>query len=361
MGLWLERRIASPSFGAVMLFMLVLFFFAAATNTLSGWLFAMSGLGFAFLLLGLVGPLWELRQIRVVRSTIPAVSVGEEADVTLTVVGLATGLLQIEDCIPNGLTGEMRHAIETLPVTLTYTLRAQQRGIYRWEQVRVRSAAPLGLFWRRVECTAAAELVVYPKVWTLGRSLLLEQVGRTEQRNQPLAQRWQANPSQGATRSVRLYRWGDPMRWVHWRTSARLGQLMVREWENPRGGNELFLWLDTTVNWETQAFETAVETIASLFVQAQRQQLQVALLTPEGSIDQRETVLTYLAGVQPGLEVAPELPVTGTLLWVSPQSPPTNSDDIIWLGVDNSQAAICLVSDQPLGPQLEKASLSRIL
>jgi hypothetical protein len=39
------------------------------------------------------------------------------------------------------------------------------------------------------------------------------------------------NATEGITRALRPYRWGDPIRLVHWRTSARFGDLRIRELE----------------------------------------------------------------------------------------------------------------------------------
>jgi len=45
--------------------------------------------------------------------------------------------------------------------------------------------------------------------------------------------------TEGLTRSLRPYRLGDPTRLIHWRTSARYGELRVRELEVMTGGKKL--------------------------------------------------------------------------------------------------------------------------
>jgi len=43
--------------------------------------------------------------------------------------------------------------------------------------------------------------------------------------------RYYQRASQGLTRNLRQYRQGDSTRLIHWKTSARLGELQIRELE----------------------------------------------------------------------------------------------------------------------------------
>ncbi len=352
---WLERTIGKPTFGALVLLVLVIFFFGAATNTLSGWLYAMSGLGLAFLILGSVGSLWDLRHLQASRSPVLPTSVGVATLLRVTVNGPQTrSLLQIQDGCPFATEPQ---ASDTLPAILSYEVTPTQRGIYPWTTVIVRSAAPLGLFWHRRELTCPAELVVYPRIWPLTQALLLKQIGQARDPQQQLAQRWRNHPIEGSTRSVRPYRSGDPIRWVHWRTSARLGQLLVRELEQPQSGQKIYLLLDLRPDWQGAQFELALEAVASLYVYGLRKGLRVQLLTPDQGFSQRDAGLSYLAQVQhdPLGQIAP-LPTMGTVLWFSPQP----REGTVWIAFDNPEADVCFLSDQPLGIQLSQASLIRV-
>ncbi|WP_287130275.1 DUF58 domain-containing protein [Candidatus Cyanaurora vandensis] len=338
-----------PTFGAVMLLLLVIMFFGAATNTLSGWLYALSGLGLAFLVLGSLGPVWALRGLTATRLVCSPCGYQEVVTVSLTISGRG-GLLQVQDNLPQGLGRAPVLAIETLPGTFTYTLTPQQRGIYRWSSVRVRSGAPLGLVWRGRDLSCPGQLVVYPRVWRLSRCDLVAMAGTQGERQG--AQQWSRNQAEGATRSVRPYRMGDPMRWVHWRTSARLGELQVRELEQPQSNVGLSLVLDLTPPWDLGHFESALEAVVSLFVYAHSQGIAVQLVTPVGWLTESAAVLTYLAGVTPGPMTLPE--ISGSLLWFSPRP-----GQGVWVGVDQPDAPVNLAADQPLGPQLERAILRR--
>jgi uncharacterized protein (DUF58 family) len=78
-------------------------------------------------------------------------------------------------------------------------------------------------------------------------------------------------------KSVRPYRSGDAMRQIHWKTTARTGQLSVRESEGDAPSQELVLLLDTAWEHDPESFELAVEVAASLLVQAQKQGMDVRL------------------------------------------------------------------------------------
>jgi uncharacterized protein (DUF58 family) len=57
--------------------------------------------------------------------------------------------------------------------------------------------------------------------------------------------------TEGITRSLRPYRWGDPTRLIHWRTSARYGELRVRELEKVTTDQEVLIGLDTMARGRT--------------------------------------------------------------------------------------------------------------
>ncbi|MGL4555578.1 MAG: DUF58 domain-containing protein [Gemmataceae bacterium] len=83
---------------------------------------------------------------------------------------------------------------------------------------------------------------------------------------------------------MRPYRPGDSLRWIHWRTSARRGQLMVKEFEDVPG-EDLVLVFDP-VGPDGEAFERAVTlaaTIAHEWCQRRGDRLLLAVAgrTPE--------------------------------------------------------------------------------
>ena len=122
----------------------------------------------------------------------------------------------------------------------TYRLTLHRRGCYRLGPLRISTRFPLGLVRGQMTIPAPAELIVSPR---LGRLLpawinLLhaEQVG--DERRHP-----QRGMSEGDYYGLRPWQSGDSLRWVHWRTTAKLGRPIVKQFERRRS-REVVLVLD---------------------------------------------------------------------------------------------------------------------
>ncbi|HEY9641007.1 MAG TPA: DUF58 domain-containing protein [Coleofasciculaceae cyanobacterium] len=302
---------------------LAIFFFAAATNTMSGWLYVMSGVMLALLVLAAVLPQRSLRNIQVHREAIAPVSVGEPLTVE---VGLENRshqpktLLLVQDLLPAEL-GAVRQAIEQIPAGQTYRWHYQQptekRGVYRWQTVQLRTAAPLGLFWCQRTRTAAAKAIVYPTVLPLSHCPLIDGMG-LEPTNQRLSDRQAYAATEGLTRTLRPYRWGDSMRLIHWRTSARYGELRVRELETYTGGQSIVIALDSGEIWQPEAFEQAVVAAASLYFYARHQGMTGSLWTAAtGQIQGDLRVLETLAETGSREQKRDRLPNV-PMVWLTP-------------------------------------------
>ena len=143
------------------------------------------------------------------------------------------------------------------------------------------------------------------------------------------------------TRSLLAYRWGDSTRLIHWRTSARYGELRVRELEEQTAENQVLIGLDTSAHWTAESFEAAVIAAASLYIYSLQRQLSVVLWLPQtGLLQNHHTVLSALAEVMP----APAPPTTRLpdqpLLWLSPSGTvpalPSGSIWVQWQGADTA-------------------------
>ncbi len=103
-----------------------------------------------------------------------------------------------------------------------------QRGKYRFRRLDLITRAPFGLVERRVTFEAPAELVVYPTIGQLSRrwQQLHRQATETSR-----GQRHDRSAQQDEYHGLRDYRPGDSPRLIHWRTSARIGKPMIKEFE----------------------------------------------------------------------------------------------------------------------------------
>jgi uncharacterized protein (DUF58 family) len=199
----------------------------------------------------------------------------------------------------------------------TYVITTTIRGVYRWEEVQLRTGAPLGLFWSRRNRTAAAKAIVYPQVYNLANCPIVDTIGKDDNINLQSNINYQ-NATEGVTRTLRPYRYGDPTRLIHWRSSARMGEFRVRELEVITGGQEIIICLDTQSTWDREEFERAVIAAASLYFYASRSQLNAQLWTAEtGLIHGNSAILETLAEVEP-LDVSQPLPLPALpVIWLT--------------------------------------------
>ncbi len=321
---WLETHWVNPAYIGWVLGGLALFFFIAATNTLSGWLYVISGVITALLAIATTLSTQNLQGIEIIRRPIYPVSAGDPLTVELLIqnaTAKAKNLLQVSDLVPHRLGKPVTKVIESLNADATqywvYQHPTQQRGVYRWQTVQLRSAAPLGLVWRRQDQQVEATAIVYPTVLPLAHCPLIDQIGQESKAQFTSDQRAKA-AQEGLTRSLRPYRWGDPTRLIHWRTSARYGELRVRELELFTGGQELVVCLDSATAWKSESFEEAVIAAASLYFYAARQALTIKLWTAKtGLLQGEQAVLEALAATYAGEDTHSTNPPNLPLIWLT--------------------------------------------
>jgi len=139
-----------------------------------------------------------------------------------------------------GRLGEQRHVLRRIGrrFRVRYILEQVPRGRYPFEDVRAELADPFGLEQATVQLPAPGALLVYPRLARLGR-LFTESGTRSHDGERLLLRRH----SGFELHSVREYEQGESLRRVHWPSTARRGQLMVKELEDsPR--DEIAVLLD---------------------------------------------------------------------------------------------------------------------
>jgi len=359
---WLEWRFATPEFIGGMFTFLTLFFFMAATNTLSGWLYVISGVSSALLLVGAVMPKRLLAEMVVKRSPIDPVSVGDDLWIDLKIENTGRTekrLLEVCDVLPEDLSNILRQEIvvDMIPplqeYKWSYEAKTTKRGVFLFRDTEIATSSPLGLFRSRRACPSGQKAIIYPTVLPLERCPLVDQLGSDSNPRQYSDDHNYNSATEGLTKTLRPYRWGDPTRLIHWRTSAKFGELRVRELEITIGGQEVAIALDNSAGWQPEAFEEAVVAAASLYFYAQKSNLSVRLWTNDtGVVQSDRAVLEALAAVNISKPISkqdnvsilkdlPDLPV----VWLSHGSDnitqlPLGSRWIVWQTVgQTSQAA----------------------
>jgi uncharacterized protein (DUF58 family) len=160
-----------------------------------------------------------------------------------------------------GRLGEQRHRLRRRGrrLSVRYVLARLPRGRYAFEDVRLELADPFGLENVEIPLPAPGALLVYPRLVRLDR--LFSETGAHSQDGRRLLLR---RHSGFELHGVREYEQGESLRRVHWRSTARRGQLMVKELEDaPR--DEIAVLLDADASAVVgESFDVQVRAAGSI-------------------------------------------------------------------------------------------------
>lgn len=197
----------------------------------AGWLFVLASGVFALFAASFVYP-HRLSQVGLSREAPRRVRVGDLSRVVLAVTNGArrtVPMLRIDDRFPGF--APVVVASTSIPPgdTVFYeSLRAaQRRGEFDGGEALVVSGAPFGLTRSRRRVAVEGRVTVVPR-WVDLRSFPLLEPSSSP--SDVLHERARTRAGE-EYHGVREYRPGDLRRSVHWRTSARAGKLVVREFE----------------------------------------------------------------------------------------------------------------------------------
>ncbi len=224
--------------------MVLAFVFAAAIIADMNLLMMLAGM--------LAGPLWFSR--RLVRATLAGVEVrrrlppgvcagdtlvvGVEIENTRRRLGSWAVVVEEEigrDAAESGAIAAFRLFFSYVPAGQTrsrvYRGRLVQRGRYRFGPMRISTRFPFGFFRHARTVDQSDVLTVYPRLgrltqqWLRRHHVSFEGADRRERRHGGVS---------GDFYGVRPWRDGDSRRMIHWRSSARHGALVVRQFEQQR-------------------------------------------------------------------------------------------------------------------------------
>ena len=184
-----------------------------------------------------------------------------------------------------------------------------RRGRHRLEGVRVTSPFPLGFFQKGLRYRVDDEVLVYPEIYDRDASR-----GHGADLAGDLGSRRRGWGHE--LRSLRPFRSGDDPRSIHWKRSARAGELVFWERESERS-ERIAIVLDNAVgalregsgkvsgaSGREAAFERLISEAASIAVEGLDRGLEVSLRTREQSLEfargprQRDAILEVLALVE---------------------------------------------------------------
>src|SRR5580700_5071040 len=244
------------------------------------------------------------------RAISPArVPAGHTASVSIqldNVSRLPTGLLLAEDTVPYSIGSRPRFILDRIEPggsrRLSYPLQPDHRGKYAIGPLHVRVADAFGLAKVGSMAAPPSTLVVTPAVTALPHtSLAGSWLGEGDARASTAA-------AAGEDDVVpRAYRDGDELRRVHWRSTARYGELMVRR-EEQRWRNRAVLFLDTRLGGHggrgpASSFEYAVSAAASIGVHLAGEEMDTEFVTDAGRVTApgtfEDVLLDTLAVIRP--------------------------------------------------------------
>jgi uncharacterized protein (DUF58 family) len=244
------------------------------------------------------------------------VTAGEAAQVSLRLHAprwLLGGGLVLTDALPDALGGSPVFVArpprrgETVAV-LDYQLVPAVRGLHQVGPLTARAGDPLGLAEHERVLAERSTLVVYPRTTVLAGLPENFGLGRGDAGSSGL--RW--GPGEHDV-MVREYQPGDPLRSVHWRSTARHDELMVRIEERPWHGGVTVL-LDRRADAHAghgakASLEWAIELVASVCRHLIATGRRVTLIAENGvtlaSGRDVEQLLESLAALRPSAQ--PEL------------------------------------------------------
>jgi uncharacterized protein (DUF58 family) len=200
---------------------------------------------------------------------------------------LRSGLLLAEDGVPGAFGGNPRFVLDGIEGgggrELSYRIQSGLRGKYTIGPLQVRVADAFGMVEIPRSFRSTSTLTVTPTVEQLpGAQLSGAWLGSGDHRARTVAA---AGDDDVAPRA---YRDGDDLRRVHWRSTARYGELMVRR-EEQQWHARASLFLDTRAaahsgSGITSSFDYAVSAAASIGVRLAREHFDTQLVTDEGPV-----------------------------------------------------------------------------
>ena len=208
--------------------------------------------------------------------------------------------------LPGGLPGRAMSLGGRSERSWMVRLPLTRRGHFRIDPLQVRTGDPFGFFEASAGVGHGITLVVYPRIeplplWRLPPASI-------EGAHASPVRTLQTTP---LATTVRPYAPGDSMNRIHWRTTARLGEIQVKEFDLEQT-SDVWLFLDLDAEWEAgfdddSTTEVAVRVAASIAAKALGENRAVGLtvgghrtgvVPSDRGARQRMKILQLLAAVE---------------------------------------------------------------
>lgn len=254
----------------------------AATNTGNNLLYLILAMMLSFTVISGVLSEQALRRVRLQRGMPDRIFAGTPAPFGVRLTNgkrrLPSYALYVAEPDPGGRTTPVRFFLKVGPQARegwTYSLVFPRRGRQPLPGLRLFTRFPFGLFTKSSRPIQSRTVLVYPAVRPLARHEVpaaLESGWREQHRR-----------GRGAgLYNLRQYRPGDDPRLLHWKTSARTGDLILREREAEERPQVRMILEDPAPESAAEAVEKDVSYAASVAAHAIRRGAAVELVTGDG-------------------------------------------------------------------------------
>jgi len=322
--------------------------------------FLLAAFAGALTLVSLLSALLVLRGLSVRRGPSGDATVGQMLSLPLEVVNAKKRRRQdliIQEellCAPEKTT---LHVLPPLPgkgkIILDRRVLAVRRGEFKLRQVILRSGDPAGLFYRERRFLLPANVIIYPPILPVPDLFLYKYEASPTTTGHPISTSGTSQDFYG----VREYNVNDGMRYIHWRSSARYGKLMVKEFERNAVASAVILvdaqehfvsnTLLSNLEYQVQAAASICAHCASMYCSLAFAAggSKLTVIPPNAAASARYDILYSLATLKPGN--VPLLPALNELLPLLPgntvvfclslsDSPPLRNalDSLLLAGMD---------------------------
>ena len=222
--------------------------------TTRGWVLALSGIAWLLVAMvnhtlialliawtaicltvaSLVSALFSLHGFRVKRGPTDQATAGQMINLALEIENPKWRRRQaivLEEKLLFALENPLRTVIPPIPRRSVKVFDRQtlaiRRGDFKLNAITLRGGDPAGLFYRETTVSLPASVIIYPPVEPVPDLLLHQHEATQATTGDPISA---AGTSQDFF-GVREYNHADGMRYIHWRSSAKFGKFMVKEFE----------------------------------------------------------------------------------------------------------------------------------
>lgn len=299
---WLERRLAKLQLNWFLTGLSVILLLVAWNRGIA-LLYGMVALIVATLIVAWIAPRCNLLGVTAQRA-VPSTAVeGDKVKITLNLNSsgwLSRYLIEVWDWLPFA-TENHQQSMTFVPMlsgqqSMTVPIPCDLRGVHQLGPLVLKTGFPLGISRREVEIPDShASIIVYPQPLTVHQF----DIGTYRSNQADEAHVQQHTKGHDEFAGVREYRHGDGMRHIHWPSSARRGELIVREF-HPLTTTHLSVILDLKTGTDIgsgkhSTLEYAVKIAVSLGDYALRQAIPFSL---SGSNQHLESIQSFKSPAQ---------------------------------------------------------------